>query len=391
MTTAREPGRDQVAALAGVAAPLALTAILIPFRAGLPNTDAALALILVVVALAAAGYRPGGMLAAVSAAAWFDFFLTVPYERFTITRHADIETTALILAVGIAVTEIAVRGRRQHTAAARRAGYLDGINAAARAVATGTEPQLLIDQVCGQLTPLLGLAACRFQDGAAGIGNPPRLLRDGRFVTAGQTWDTWHAGLPPGRDTELLAEAAACCRAGSCSPPARRPAEPGAAAGRRRPGRPGRGRTGRRPPSRPPLSRQDSPGRPGQGTGRCAGAGPRDVMRQPGRLALPLAWPFPEAGQLAARLARSCWPALCGQTAAVTFVTVPRRVTVIRAGVARTLNLPADARVPSGWLPLDHADSIRRPHVAGRAARPAGTVASAARPDRRRARGRGRR
>ena len=207
MTTARKPGRDQVAALAGVAAPLALTAILIPFRASLPNTDAALALILAVVAVAAAGHRAAGVLAAVSAAAWFDFFLTVPYERFTITRHTDIETTALILAVGIAVTEIAVRGRRQHTAAARRAGYLDGINAAARAVATGTEPQLLIDQVCGQLTRLLGLAACRFQDGAAGIGNPPRLLRDGRIVTAGQTWDTGHEGLPPGRDTELLAEA----------------------------------------------------------------------------------------------------------------------------------------------------------------------------------------
>jgi K+-sensing histidine kinase KdpD len=131
----------------------------------------------------------------------------VPYERFTITRRPDIETTVLILAVGIAVTEIAVRGRRQHAAAARRAGYLDGISAAARAVATGTEPQLLIDQVCGQLTGLLGLTACRFQDGAAGIGSPPRLLRDGRIVTAGQTWDTEHAGLPPGRDTELLAEA----------------------------------------------------------------------------------------------------------------------------------------------------------------------------------------
>jgi K+-sensing histidine kinase KdpD len=197
----------RVAVLAGLAAPLALTAVLIPFRDSFPNTDTALALVLVVVAVAAAGYRLAGVLAAVSAAVWFDFFLTVPYERFTITRHTDVETTALILAVGIAVTEIAVRGRRQHAAAARRAGYLDGINAAARAVATGTEPQLLIDQVCGQLTGLLGLTACRFQDGAAGIGSPPRLLRDGRIVSAGQTWDTGHAGLPPGRDTELLAEA----------------------------------------------------------------------------------------------------------------------------------------------------------------------------------------
>ena len=187
MLMARKPGRDRAAVLAGLAAPLALTAVLIPFRGSLPNTDAALALVLVVVAVAAAGHRLAGVLAAVSAAAWFDFFLTVPYERFTITRRADIETTVLILAVGIAVTEIAVRGRRQHAAAARRAGYLDGINAAARAVATGTEPQLLIDQVCGQLTRLLALSACRFQDGAAGIGNPPRLLRDGRIVTAGET------------------------------------------------------------------------------------------------------------------------------------------------------------------------------------------------------------
>jgi K+-sensing histidine kinase KdpD len=204
---ARTVCRDRAAALAGLAAPLALTAVLIPFRASFPNTDAALALVLVVVAVAAVGRRLAGMLAAVSAAAWFDFFLTVPYERFTITRHADAETTVLILAVGIAVTEIAVRGRRHNAAAARRAGYLDGISAAARAAATGAEPQLLMEEVLGQLSRLLGLAACRFQDGAAGIGNPPRLLRDGRIMTAGHAWDTEHEGLPPGRDTELLAEA----------------------------------------------------------------------------------------------------------------------------------------------------------------------------------------
>jgi K+-sensing histidine kinase KdpD len=207
MTMARQVSRDQAAALAGLAAPLALTAALIPFRGSLPDTDAALALVLAVVAVAASGHRPAGVLAAVSAAVWFDFFLTVPYERLTITRRADIETTVLILAVGIAVTEIAVRGRRQHAAAARRAGYLDGISAAARAVAAGTDPQQLIGRVCDQLTRLLGLSACRFQDGAAGIGSPPRMLPDGRIDVAGQNWDAELAGLPPGRDTELLAEA----------------------------------------------------------------------------------------------------------------------------------------------------------------------------------------
>ena len=200
--------RDQAAVLAALAGPLALASVLVPFRGSFPDTDAALALQLVVTGVAANGYRLAGILAAVSAAAWFDFFLTVPYERFTITRRADIETTVLVLAVGVAVTEIAVWGTaKQHGAASRRAGYLEGISMAARAVATGSSPAALTEQVCGQLTRLLSLSSCRFQDGAAGIGNPPRLLRDGRVVSRGQVWDAGREGLPPGTDTELLAEA----------------------------------------------------------------------------------------------------------------------------------------------------------------------------------------
>jgi len=42
-------------------APLALAAVLVPFRGSFPNTDAALALLLVVVAVAANGYRPARM------------------------------------------------------------------------------------------------------------------------------------------------------------------------------------------------------------------------------------------------------------------------------------------------------------------------------------------
>jgi K+-sensing histidine kinase KdpD len=198
--------RKRLAVLGGLAAPLVLTAILVPFRASFPNTDAALALILVVVAVAASGYRLAGVLAAVSAAVWFDFFLTMPYERFTITRRTDIETTVLLLAVGVAVTEIAVWGHRQHGAAARRAGYLEGIGTAARAAATGGSPAALIEQVSGQLTRLLSLSACRYQDRAAGIGNPARLLRDGRVMTADRIWDARREGLPSDTDTELLVE-----------------------------------------------------------------------------------------------------------------------------------------------------------------------------------------
>jgi len=198
--------RDRLAVIAALAAPLALTAILVPFRHSFPNTDAALALILVVVAVAANGYRLAGYLAAVSAAVWFDFFLTRPYEQFSITRRADIETTVLLLLIGAAVTEIAVWGRRQQAAASKRAGYLDGISAAARAVAAGESPGELINQVCGRLTELLSLRACKFEYGKAGLGRPARLRSDGQVVTEHRTWDVPVEGLPSDTDIELLVE-----------------------------------------------------------------------------------------------------------------------------------------------------------------------------------------
>ena len=98
-----------------------------------------------------------------SAAVWFDFFLTRPYESFSILRRADVETTVLLLIIGVAVPELAVWGRRQHAMASTRAGYLDGISAAAHAVAAGGSPSDLIDQVSRQLTGLLSLQSCHFQ------------------------------------------------------------------------------------------------------------------------------------------------------------------------------------------------------------------------------------
>jgi hypothetical protein len=73
MTMAAALSRDRLAVLAGLVAPLALTVILVPFRASFPNTDAALALLLVVVAVAGNGYRLASVLAALSAPVWFDF------------------------------------------------------------------------------------------------------------------------------------------------------------------------------------------------------------------------------------------------------------------------------------------------------------------------------
>jgi hypothetical protein len=197
---------NSIAAAAGLLAPLALSTVLVPFRASFANTDAALALLLIVVAVAAAGYRPAGYLAAASAAAWFDFFLTRPYETFDMSRATDIETTVLLLLIGFAVTEIAVWGHGQRLVASRRSGYLEGINDAARAVAEGDSPSALIGQVSGRLAQLLSLRSCQFQYGVAGLGRPARIEHDGVVLVGGRPRDLERDGFPPGAGVELLVE-----------------------------------------------------------------------------------------------------------------------------------------------------------------------------------------
>ena len=91
--------RDRVALVAAAAGPLAVAATLTPWRGSPMRTDAALVLVLVVVAVAADGYRIAGLIAAVSAGVWFDVLLTKPYGRLTITDPADVRTTVLLLLV----------------------------------------------------------------------------------------------------------------------------------------------------------------------------------------------------------------------------------------------------------------------------------------------------
>jgi K+-sensing histidine kinase KdpD len=201
------PGRaDRVSAVLAITAPPAAAAALVPLRSHVTNTALALVMVAVVVLVVTPGRRLAALAAGISAGVWFDFFLTRPYERFTITRRTDIETAVLLLVIGVAVTEIAVWGRRHYAIASRRAGYLDGINNAARAVAAGGSAPALIDQVSGQLVRLLSLRSCVFQYGVAGLGRPARLHRDGS-VTLGQLrWAVDGEVFPPGTDVELLVE-----------------------------------------------------------------------------------------------------------------------------------------------------------------------------------------
>ena len=172
----------------------------------LANTSAALVLVLVVVAAGVVGDRLAGVLAALSAAASFDFFLTEPYYRFAILGREDLETAVLLLVIGVAVAEIVGWGRRQQADAGRRRGYLAGVALAARLAADGSPTDDLVGTVTAMISEVLDLDACRFEPptGAPSDLDRPVLHRDGSISWAGRTVDVRREGLP-GMDVIELA------------------------------------------------------------------------------------------------------------------------------------------------------------------------------------------
>lgn len=193
--------RDRIAVLAALAAPLAAAAVLLPFRASWSNTNVALLLVVIVVAVAAIGNRLAGGLAAVGAAAWFDFFFTLPYYRFTIRTSPDLTTAVLLLATGLAVSQLAVRARRLRVIAITDAGYLAQIHETASLTQSARSPDVVVDHVREQLAGLLDLEGSRFEYGSL-LGHPPRLEPDGTVTAGHLRWDVDRSGLP-GEEIEL--------------------------------------------------------------------------------------------------------------------------------------------------------------------------------------------
>lgn len=191
--------------LVALAAPLLLCLALVPLRGTVQNTSAALALMLVVVAVASIGHRWHGVAAAASAGLWFDFLLTRPYERLSISSAVDVETFLLVLAVGVAVTEVAQWGRRQQAVALKRQGYLQGLETIARAASAGTSsPSTLVDAACAHMVNVLSLDRCRFAYDMS-LGHP-RIESDGRLRIGGRPHDGDLIELPVEDETELIVE-----------------------------------------------------------------------------------------------------------------------------------------------------------------------------------------
>ncbi|MGO9560355.1 MAG: DUF4118 domain-containing protein [Acidimicrobiales bacterium] len=187
---------------ASVLAPFALALILVPFRDHLANAAAALLLVAVIVGMASVteGHRAAGLLATVSAAVWFDFFLTKPYETLSISQSHDVETAIALAIVGVAVTEIAVRSRRRYEIASNEGGYLAAIRDASDLVATGAPQSAVTSAACEALTDVLSLESCRFEparpDRASDPVSRPQLERTGEVELGPTRYPVGSNGFP---------------------------------------------------------------------------------------------------------------------------------------------------------------------------------------------------
>jgi hypothetical protein len=191
-----------IAGLCGLALPLGVAAALVPFRTSFALPAAALVLVLVVVAVGSFGNRLAGLVAALSAAAWFDFFLTKPYETFNITHRPDLQTEIALLVVGIAITEIAARSRANREEASEEADHIALIHEFTELVATGKPAELVIHQGAVELISLLKLKGCRFETKMSDR-HPTRIEHSGAVALGGLRWGAHRSGLP-GHEVELI-------------------------------------------------------------------------------------------------------------------------------------------------------------------------------------------
>lgn len=182
---------------AAVLVPLGVCLALAQVRGSVPTASAALVLVLCVVAAAATGDRLAGLVAALSGGAWFDVFLTEPYGTFEIHDPHDVQAAVLLVLIGVSVTEIALWGRRQQEQASRRSGYLDGVLAAASAVATGDAgTDQVVDVVAAGIVDVLGADECVYRRGPVHDVRVAVLDRDGVLTRGGHGRDVERAGLP---------------------------------------------------------------------------------------------------------------------------------------------------------------------------------------------------
>jgi hypothetical protein len=144
-------------------APVGVALALVPFRHATRNANVALLLVAVIVCVAAGAGRIAGTIASLASALAFDVWHTQPYLHLAIASRDDIETTVVLLAVGLVVGHLATAGRRARTESMLREGEIRRFYRVAELAARGDDPTEVIGTAQAELVELLHLRACRFE------------------------------------------------------------------------------------------------------------------------------------------------------------------------------------------------------------------------------------
>jgi K+-sensing histidine kinase KdpD len=185
--------RTAIGLVVGGIGPIVLAGALVGVRGEIDSANVALLLVLVVLAAGVVGGRVPGAVGAIVGALSFDFFHTKPYESLTIASRDDVETTILLLVVGLVAGQIAVRARRNRSLATERRSEIHQLHRVAELVARGASRTEVEQAVCEELRQLLALRDCWYEpEPSARVF--PRLERNGA-IAADKYRHTGHEGF----------------------------------------------------------------------------------------------------------------------------------------------------------------------------------------------------
>jgi hypothetical protein len=175
--------------------PLLVSGVLVSFRDNLAAANVVLVFVVVIVLAATVGTRVSGAVAAVVAAMSFDFFFTKPYQSLKISSSNDIQTTVLLLAIGLLVAEIVTFSRQHRRTSERRSDEIARLHRVAELVASDSDAEDVVLSVQAELIGLLSLRDCRFETPPF-MSELPQLERNGAIAGDHRHWIAGEYTLP---------------------------------------------------------------------------------------------------------------------------------------------------------------------------------------------------
>jgi hypothetical protein len=181
--------------MTAITVPFVAAWLMVPLRAHTQASNLALVMVVVVAAAAVPGFRVPAIAAGVSAGVWFDFFLTRPYQTFSIQRSEDIQTAVLMTIVAALVGAIASRRRQAGEMSQQSGDEVVGLYVTAQMLSAGFRPAMVLETIAEQLRALLFVSRCEFDPGRPSAFEPI-INRAGELEWRGLPWSLARQGWP---------------------------------------------------------------------------------------------------------------------------------------------------------------------------------------------------